>query len=61
MSDDKSKQDERDRNKVSGSEGYEVQYFAEKHGISTDQARELIQRHGNDRDTLDAAAEKLVT
>lgn len=61
MSDDKSKQDERDRNKVSGSEGYEVQYFAEKHGISMDQARELIQRHGNDRDTLDAAAEKLVT
>lgn len=61
MSDDKSKQDERDRSKVSGSEGYEVQYFAEKHGISTDQARKMIQRHGNDRDTLDAAAEKLVT
>jgi uncharacterized protein YjcR len=59
MSDDRSKRDERDRARVSGSEGYEVRYFAEKHGISPDEARKLIDKHGNDRKTLDAEAEKL--
>lgn len=59
MADNKQDLGEPDRSRVSGSEGYEVQYFAEKHGISMDQARELIERHGNDRAALDAAAERL--
>ena len=59
MSDDKNKQDGRDRSRVSGSEPYEVEYFARKHGISAEQARELIQRVGNDREELDRAAEQL--
>lgn len=59
MADDKSSQDGRDRSRVSGSEPYEVQYFAEKHGISMDQARQLIERHGNDRAELDRAAQGL--
>jgi hypothetical protein len=44
---------------VSGSEGYEVEHFARKHGITADQARELIARIGNDRAELDRAAEQL--
>ena len=59
MADDKSNVGEPDRSRVSGSERYEVSYFAQKHGISSEQTRELIKKHGNDRETLDRAAEKL--
>lgn len=59
MADDKTKTGGADRARVAGDETYEVGYFADKHGISREQARELIDRHGNDRATLDAAAEKL--
>jgi hypothetical protein len=59
MADDKSKRGGQDRRRVSGSEGYEVGYFARKHGISRDQAEGLIKKVGNDRAKLNAAAEKL--
>ncbi|NUQ18316.1 MAG: DUF3606 domain-containing protein [Sphingomonas sp.] len=59
MADDLQNVGGRDRDRVSGSEGYEVEYFARKHGISTEQARELIRRVGNDRAALDRAAEEL--
>ena len=59
MADDKSNVGEPDRSRVSGGEPYEVSYFAQKHGISTEQARELIEKHGNDRETLDREAQKL--
>ena len=58
MSDDKAQQG-RDRNTVAGGEPYEVRHFAEKHGISVEQAQQLIDRIGNDRDELDAAAEQM--
>lgn len=48
-----------DSSRVAAGQGYEVRYFARKHGLSTDQARNLIQRIGNDRAKLNAAAEKL--
>ena len=44
---------------MSKSEGYEVAYFARKHGITRDQAIKLIDRIGNDREKLNKAAEKL--
>jgi hypothetical protein len=44
---------------VSGEQGYEVDYFARKLGITNDQAQELIKEHGSNRAKLDAAAEKL--
>jgi hypothetical protein len=47
-----------DRRRVAGGEGYEVNYFARKHGISKDQA-ESLKRIGDDRAELNAAAEKL--
>lgn len=59
MADDLQNVGGRDRDRVSAGEGYELEYFARKHGISTDQARELISRVGNDRAALDRAAEEL--
>jgi hypothetical protein len=44
---------------VAAGEPYEVEYFARKHGLHADQARDLIARVGNDRAALDAAAEQL--
>jgi hypothetical protein len=59
MADNKSKRGRQDRSRVAGNEGYEVSYFARKHGITLEQARKLIQRIGNDRAKLNAAAAKL--
>lgn len=59
MPDSKSKRGKADRRKVAGGQGYEVGYFARKHGITRDQARRLIARIGNNRDRLNAAAERL--
>lgn len=59
MADDKAKRGGTDRRQVAAGQGYEVNYFARKHGISRDQAEKLIKRVGNDREKLNAAAEKL--
>jgi len=59
MADDKSKRGGADRRTVAGGEGYEVGYFAEKHGLTREQAQDLITRVGNDREKLDAEAEKI--
>ena len=40
-------------------QGYEVTRFARKHGITRQQARDLIKQIGNDRDKLNEAAAKL--
>jgi len=61
MADDKKKQGSGDRTRVAASEPYEVAYFADKHGISRDQAQGLIDQVGNDRIKLDAAAAELAT
>jgi hypothetical protein len=59
MADNKSNRGGRDRSRVAAGQAYELGYFARKHGISRDQARSLIERIGNDRARLNAAAEKL--
>ena len=59
MPDNKSKRGKGDRSRVAGNEGYEVNYFANKHGITREQVRGLIKRIGNNRDKLNNAAEKL--
>ena len=61
MADNKSKRGWADRRRVAGGEGYEVSYFARKHGITRERAEGLIKRVGNDREKLNAAAEKLKT
>ncbi|MER9702174.1 DUF3606 domain-containing protein [Mesorhizobium sp. M0146] len=59
MADDKSKRDFRDRDRVSADEDYEVEYFAKKAGITPQQVRELIAKHGNQRETLEREAKAL--
>jgi hypothetical protein len=59
MADDKTKRGAAHRKRVAAGEGYELRYFARKHGITAGQARQLIDRHGNDRDALNAAATKM--
>jgi hypothetical protein len=59
MSDDKNQRDGRDRSQVSAEEDYELDHFAEKYGLTRDEARGLIDRHGNSREKLDAAAARL--
>lgn len=59
MADNKAKRGKQDRARVAGGEGYEVKYFASKHRITAQQARDLIDRVGNDREKLNAAAGKL--
>ncbi len=59
MADDKTKHGASDRNKVSKSEAYELKYFANKHGVTVAQAEALMDKHGNERATLDKAAGKL--
>jgi hypothetical protein len=44
-----------DRSRVSASDPSEVRYFANKHGLTTDQVLDLIKQHGNDRKTLEQA------
>ena len=59
MADDKTDRGGGDRGRVAAGEPYEVDYFARKHGITREQAEDLIKRFGNDRATLDAEAAKL--
>jgi hypothetical protein len=44
---------------LAGGQGYELGYFARKHGLSRDEARSLIERIGNDRTKLNAAAQRI--
>lgn len=39
--------------------GYELRYFARKHGLTTAQAADIIRRFGSDRAKLNEAAVKL--
>lgn len=59
MPDDKRKTGAQDRARVAGGQDYEVDYLVEKTGVSIDQAREPIKRHGNNRETLEREAKKL--
>ena len=59
MADNKTNRGGRDRGRVAAGQGYELGYFARKHGISRDQARSLIERVGNDRAKINAAAERI--
>lgn len=40
-------------------QGYDVTYFARKHGLTKQQARDLIKKVGHDRDKLNEAAAEL--
>jgi hypothetical protein len=59
MPDDKTKVGEPDRSKVAEDQDYEVSHLAQQYGISNAEARKLIERFGNNREKLYAAAEML--
>ena len=59
MADDKNQRGGGDRSRDAGGEEYEVRYFAERHGISIEQAEQLIAEHGNSREALDEAARQM--
>jgi uncharacterized protein DUF3606 len=59
MPDDKTKVGKPDRSRVSADQDYEVQQFAEKHGLSPQQVRDLIARFGTSREKLEKAAKEL--
>ena len=59
MADNKKKTGKADSKTVAKGEGYEVAYFARKHGITREQALKLIDKVGNNREKLNKAAEKL--
>ena len=48
-----------DRSRVAASDPSEVRYFANKHGLTSDQVLDLIREHGNDRNTLEAAVARI--
>jgi hypothetical protein len=47
---------EEQRGRTYAGQGYEVTRFARKHGITRQQARDLIKKIGNDREKLNEAA-----
>ena len=59
MPDNKSNVGEPDRSKVAADQDYEVSHLAESLGISSAEARKLIEGFGDGREKLYAAAETL--
>jgi hypothetical protein len=58
MADNKNKRGGPDRKRIAGDQPYEVSYFARKHGVTLDQARDIIKRTGANREKANAEAEK---
>ncbi|MBC2666803.1 DUF3606 domain-containing protein [Novosphingobium flavum] len=59
MTDNTMIRDRDDSRTMAASQGYELRYFARKHGLTTAQAMDLIRRIGNDRAKLNEAAVRL--
>ncbi|UUP18373.1 DUF3606 domain-containing protein [Nitratireductor thuwali] len=57
MADDKSKRGPRDRARVALEQPYEVSYFRKKHDLSLEKAKDIIERHGPNREKANEAAE----
>lgn len=55
MADYKIKQYAGDRNLVSGSERYEVEYVAQKYIVSSDEVKDAIGKVGNSREAIEVA------
>lgn len=59
MADDKSKIGGPDRSQVAGNQHHEVTFVADKFDISMEQARNLVERYGNNHAKLEKEAAKL--
>jgi len=58
MSDDKNKQDGRDRSRVNPNENYELSYLEEKLGVSREQVRAAVEAVGNSREKVEEYLKK---
>jgi hypothetical protein len=58
MADDKNIQDGRDRAQIDGSSAYELDYVAQKHGVSREKVQEAIASVGNSREAVEAYLKK---
>lgn len=58
MADNKDLRDGRDRSRVAGEEPYEVQYMADRYGVSPEEIRRLIEEVGNNRQEIEEALQK---
>lgn len=54
MSDNKSKEDGRDRSRVDPHESYELAYIEEKLGVSRQEVRDAVAAVGNSREKVEA-------
>ena len=59
MRDDPKKQDNRDRKRRVAGDGGKVEDLADDHDLSIHQAVDLVEKHGNDRETLERKAKNL--
>lgn len=59
MADDKTKRGRQDRARVARTEAYEVHYFARKHGLTREQAEEILRQAGSSRRKANELAERL--
>jgi hypothetical protein len=59
MPDDKTKRGQPDRSKVAVEQDYEINYLADKHGLSSAEERDLLARFGTDREALETAIREL--
>lgn len=55
MADNKANRGKADRARVSGSEAYEVRYFAKKNKITPEETKELIKKYHGSRAKMTAA------
>lgn len=53
MADNKDLRDGRDRERVAGSEEYEVSYLAEKLNVSAEEVKRAIEKVGNSREKVE--------
>jgi hypothetical protein len=61
MADESSTRGAADPARVTAGQGYEVHYFAQKHGLSVRQAREMIRNAVGRREKLKQAASRQFT
>lgn len=60
MPDDKTDPGAQDRARVGGGQDHEVQHFAERYGLTPDEAREIIREAGPSREKAEELAQRRV-
>lgn len=56
---DNTKAVKQDRKRIAANQPYELYYFKTKHGLSNEQARDIIRKAGNNRDEANRLAKQV--